>query len=99
MAELRKADFMKLSNCLKAMAHPIRLQIIEQLREKEMNVTELIKATKVKQANLSQHLSQLRGKEIVKTRKEGNIVFYSLKKMEVIKIMDIMKNYVCNKSK
>jgi len=59
MAELRKADFAKLSNCLKAMAHPIRLQIIEQLREKEMNVTELIKATKVKQANLSQHLSQL----------------------------------------
>ncbi|HNY12986.1 MAG TPA: metalloregulator ArsR/SmtB family transcription factor [Candidatus Wallbacteria bacterium] len=95
MAELKKSDFLKLSNCLKAMAHPIRLQIIEQLRKGEMNVTEMIKLTKVKQANLSQHLSQLRSKEIVKTRKVGNVVFYSLKKNEVTKIIDLMKNYVC----
>lgn len=95
MTDMRKADFTKLSNCLKAMAHPIRLQIIEQLRRREMNVTELIKSTKVKQANLSQHLSQLRSKEIVKNRKEGNVVFYSIKKTEVTKIIDLMRNYVC----
>jgi len=95
MTDMRKADFIKLSNCLKAMAHPIRLQIIEQLRRREMNVTELIKSTKVKQANLSQHLSQLRSKEIVKNRKEGNVVYYSIKKTEVTKIIDLMRNYVC----
>ncbi|HOD39384.1 MAG TPA: metalloregulator ArsR/SmtB family transcription factor [Candidatus Wallbacteria bacterium] len=95
MAEFKKTDFVKISNCLKAIAHPIRIQIIEHLRKKEMNVTELIKATKVKQANLSQHLSQLRGKEIVNTRKEGNIVFYSLKKHEVTEIIDLMRKYVC----
>ncbi len=95
MADFKKTDFIKVSNCLKAIAHPIRIQIIEHLRKKEMNVTELIKATKVKQANLSQHLSQLRGKEIVNTRKEGNVVFYSLKKLEVTEIIDLMRKYVC----
>ena len=65
-----KADFFQ------ALAHPTSIAIIEQLREGELSAGTLIERLQLAQANGSQHLSVLRTKRILVSRKEGNQVFY-----------------------
>jgi DNA-binding transcriptional ArsR family regulator len=47
----------------------------------------------VEQANLSQHLAILRGKQIVVKRKEGNQVFYSLASPLLGEVLDLMRRF------
>jgi DNA-binding transcriptional ArsR family regulator len=47
----------------------------------------------LEQANASQHLTVLRSKQIVISRKEGNQVFYSLRDPVLIEVLDVMKRY------
>ena len=56
----------------KAMAHPVRLEIIDRLKARELSVGELAEAVGVSQANLSQHLSVLRMRGVVRARGQGN---------------------------
>jgi DNA-binding transcriptional ArsR family regulator len=62
----------------KTIASPKRLMIIALLGKNEMSVSELMKALEVPLSNVSQHLRVLRSRHIVKTRKEGQTVYYSL---------------------
>jgi DNA-binding transcriptional ArsR family regulator len=82
-----KADFFQ------ALAHPTRIAIIEQLCEGELSAGALIERLGMEQANASQHLSILRSKQLVKNRKVGNQVFYSLRDPLLIQILDIMRQY------
>lgn len=61
---------------LKAVAHPIRLQILEILKAGELNVGEIESASGIVQPALSQQLGVLRKAGLVKTRKEAKQVFY-----------------------
>src|SRR3989338_4534677 len=70
---------------------PKRLEILNLLREGELSVGELAKRTQIRQANLSQHLSILREKGIVRTRRSGVIIHYSLANPKIIKAFDIMR--------
>jgi ArsR family transcriptional regulator len=70
---------------------PKRLEILNLLRDKELSVGELVKLAKIRQANLSQHLSILREKGIVKTRREGVMIYYSLANPKIIKAFDIIR--------
>jgi ArsR family transcriptional regulator len=76
-----------------ALAHPTRIAIVEALRQREMSAGQLIEGLKLEQANASQHLGVLRGKQIVVSRKEGNQVFYSLRDPVLIEVLDILKRY------
>jgi len=62
----------------KTLANPKRLMIIALLDRGELAVGELVEATGVRLATISQHLKALRMQQIVRTRKEGQKVFYSL---------------------
>jgi len=63
-----------------ALAHPTRIAIVELLRDEgEVSVSRIYEQLKLEQANASQHLAVMRGKQIVVGRKEGNQVFYSLR--------------------
>ena len=55
-----------------ALAHPTRIAIVELLRNGELSAGQLIEQLGLEQANASQHLAVLRGKQIVVNRKEGN---------------------------
>ena len=70
---------------------PKRLEILNLLRDKELSVGELVKLAKIRQANLSQHLSILREKGIVKTRRMGTTIHYSLANPKIIKAFDIIR--------
>ncbi len=62
----------------KTMANPLRLAILHFLKDGEKTVNELAGLLCVSQSNVSQHLSLLRQRQIVKTRKVGAKVYYSV---------------------
>ena len=76
-----------------ALAHPTRIAIVELLRNGELSAGQLIGQLGLEQANASQHLAVLRGKQIVVNRKDGNQVFYSLRDKALIEVLDILKRY------
>lgn len=62
---------------LKAIAHPLRFQILQTLKQGELNVGEIEQASGIGQPALSQQLGVLRKAGLVETRKEAKLVFYS----------------------
>ena len=72
---------------LKAMANERRLFILCYLQEGEISVGVLSEKLQLSQSALSQHLAWLRRDGIVKTRKEAQTVYYSLKSGEVSQLM------------
>ncbi|MGD9346750.1 MAG: metalloregulator ArsR/SmtB family transcription factor, partial [Candidatus Aminicenantes bacterium] len=72
------------------LANPKRQEILDNLREKEMTVNEIVKLTGISQANLSQHLAILRTKGIVTTRRDGIHVFYSISNVKIIQAFDLI---------
>jgi ArsR family transcriptional regulator len=76
-----------------ALAHPTRIHIIETLAEGELSVGAIQERVKVEPANLSQHLSVLRHKHLVITRKEGNQVLYSVRDPLLIEALEITRRY------
>ena len=70
---------------------PKRLEILNLLRGGEMTVGELAQHAGIRQANLSQHLGILRERGIVKTRREGVKIYYSLLNPKILKAFDIIR--------
>ena len=75
----------------KVFSNPIRLEILNLLRDKKMSVTELIYQTKLSQANISQHLSIMKSKGIVMSERNGKNIFYKLSNPKIIRAFDIIK--------
>ena len=75
----------------KVFSNPIRLEILNLLRDKKMFVTELIYQTKLSQANISQHLSIMKSKGIVVSERNGKNIYYKLSNPKIIKAFDIIK--------
>ena len=72
----------------KALGHPLRIRILEALRQGEVGVTELSERLKVEQSTLSQQLAVLRKSNIVVGRKEGQSVFYSVADKAILRLLD-----------
>lgn len=92
MSELKefKAEFFK------ALAHPMRIQILDTLRDGEHSVNELRDILNVEAANVSQQLAILRAKNLVSYRKEGNCVYYSARDPMIFQLLDIARNIFNN---
>ncbi|MCC6711272.1 MAG: metalloregulator ArsR/SmtB family transcription factor, partial [Candidatus Pacebacteria bacterium] len=76
---------------LKALAHPKRLEIIHLIRDQELSVSDIHQMLDLPQANISQHLMLLRDTGIVKTRRDGKQIFYSLVDQKFIQASDLMR--------
>lgn len=88
---MKKENFYNLhAEMCKTLSNPRRQAILDTIRSDEMTVSELIKNTGISQANLSQHLAILRSKGVVKTRREGNNIYYSLANIKIIKAYDLI---------
>src|SRR3990167_1514839 len=75
----------------KVFSNPIRLEILNLLRDKEMSVTEIINTSKLSQANISQHLSIMKSKGIVISKRDGKMIYYKLSNPKILKAFDIIK--------
>ena len=88
---MEKKEFYLLhSEVCKTLANPKRQEILDNLRQKNMTVNELVEKTGISQANLSQHLAIMRTKGIVTTRRKGINVYYSLSHPKIIKAFDLI---------
>lgn len=75
----------------KVFSHPKRLELIDILREKEMNVGELSQKLGLPIGNLSQHLAMMRERRILVSRKEGNVVYYRIANLRLLKAFDLLR--------
>ena len=72
---------------LKAVAHPVRLQIVELLERKEMCVGDIVDALGGKQAITSQQLNMMKDKGVLGCRRDGTKVYYRIENKNVIKLL------------
>jgi len=66
------------ANICKALANPIRIEIIEILGDQEVAFTDLQAETKLLKSNLSQHLSLMVSNGLLIQRREGLKTYYKL---------------------
>lgn len=76
-----KADF------LRVLAHPVRLRIIDLLKEGENNVGSIAKKLNIAQSSLSKHLLDLRGAGILHARQQATVIYYSIADKDIFKIL------------
>lgn len=75
---------------LKALAHPVRLGVIEILADGERTVTQLYEALGCSQSMMSQQLKILCQQKLVEIRKEGTQKYCSLSNRDFLKLFDCM---------
>lgn len=85
-----KAEFFK------ALAHPLRIRILEILSEEDKSVNEIQTLAGSEGSAVSQQLQILRAKNIVSGTKEGNKVIYSLKDPMIIELLAVARRIFNN---
>ena len=75
----------------KVFSHPKRLELISILRDKEMSAGELRERLGLTPANLSQHLTMMRERRILISRKEGNMVYYRIANPRLLQAFDLLR--------
>ena len=81
---------------LKAMAHPLRLKILCILDSSEMSVQELVEKVGTSQSNVSQHLSVLKEKGVLASRKDTNRMLYRIGDQRTLMLIDMMHKVFCS---
>jgi DNA-binding transcriptional ArsR family regulator len=81
-----KAEFFK------TLGHPARIRILEVLRDGERAVSELIPEVGIEPSHLSQQLAILRRANVVRSRKEGSSVLYSVTEPRIFELLEVAKN-------
>lgn len=83
------------SQLLKSLSHPTRLMLLYHLTQGELCVNELEEKVGVHQPSLSQQLGILRRDELVKTRREGKKIFYSVSNEDALAVLDTLYVRFC----
>jgi ArsR family transcriptional regulator len=79
--------FVQFAAVAKAVAHPHRLELLEQLAQGERSVEVLADRIRVSIANASQHLQHMRRAGLIVARREGKFVFYRLADNAVLDLL------------
>lgn len=83
----------RVSEVLKAIAHPIRLNVLEELQEhKRLSVSELMDKTGIAQSLLSNHLIRMKDKGILKSTRDKQKIFYELVDEHILKIFNCLED-------
>ena len=85
-----KAEFFK------ALANPLRIRILDELRSEELTVSEIRDRLDVELPNVSQQLAVLKSKNLVTSRKQGNNIYYSCSDPTLFKLLDVAKEIFNN---
>lgn len=83
------------SGLLKILSHPKRLLILCQLVEQEKSVGVLAAELKMREAAVSQQLALLRKDKMVKTRRDGQTIFYSLARADLKSLIGFLYETYC----
>jgi len=88
-----QADFMR------ALSHPVRLQIIEFLRKGEQNVGNIVKFLGIQQSSLSRHLTIMKECGILTARQQGLLIYYKIEDEDIFKVLKPVRNFLCKRLK
>lgn len=83
------------SDFLKALAHENRLILLCLLAERERSVTELEELLSLRQTTVSQQLARLRLDDLVRTRRDGRTVYYSLADDQLKQFVRVLYDMFC----
>ena len=84
------------ANMLKAMAHPMRIAILNYLEGgKKLTVTQIHELLGIEQSTTSHHLGILKDKGVLCSRREGKNTFYYMKYDMIGQIMDCLHACTC----
>src|SRR4030066_148804 len=86
-----KRIFQMHAEICKTLSNPIRLEILSRLRDGKKSVNEIASLTGVRQATVSQHLSVLRPRGGVSTRREGINVYYDVANPKITRACEIIR--------
>lgn len=78
---------MSLQNTLKALADPVRREILNLLKDGKMSAGEIVEHFSVTGASISRHLSVLKEADLVRDTREGKFIFYELNASVLEEIM------------
>ena len=88
---LAQTELEDASRSLKAIAHPLRLQILCKLGTEEASVQEIVDSVGTSQSNISQHLGVMRDKGVLIARKVANRVFYRIGSESILRLVGSAK--------
>ena len=92
--ELNRIKLERAAYILKALSHETRLCVLTHLcKTKEMSVSDLMKEVGCEQSLLSHHLTDLRAKGILNSRREGQRNLYSINNDQIIPLLEGIMNY------
>lgn len=95
VAQMKK-NAEKASGLHKSMGHPGRLMVLCQLMKGECSVSRLNDVVPLSQSALSQHLAGLRKSGLVETRRESQMIYYSLNSEAASEIVQYLYRIYCN---
>jgi ArsR family transcriptional regulator len=81
----------------RVLGHPVRVRILELLRDSERSVGELQKALGLDSSSTSQHLSALRRQGILESRREGTSVFYRASDPRVFQLLEVARQILTDR--
>lgn len=94
--ELTAEQLEKAASMLKAIAHPMRIAILNQLENgKRLSVTQIHESLKIEQSTASHHLGILRDKDVLISKREGKNTFYSIKHETLNTLIDCISSCAC----
>lgn len=83
------------ANMFKALAHPVRIRVLELLTEAdERQVSELLAELSIEPSHLSQHLSVLRHHGVVSSERRANAVFYRLTSPQIVVLLQSARSFL-----
>lgn len=97
---METGDYSNCARLLKLIGHPVRLAILDSLKEGEKCVNDVCELLKTPQPNISQHLSMLRAAGIVAVTENGTWRCYSIVNHDMIKgILDVLNAFCMTRQK
>ncbi len=93
MSTTRSSSPIEIASGFHAFSDPLRIRVIELLREQELCVCELCDILKVSQSKLSFHLKTLKEAGLARARQEGRWVYYSLNLSQFVAMEQYLAEY------
>lgn len=94
IASMKHTTAGKQARLFKALMHPVRIQIIEILRNDEACVCHIEAMLGLRQAYVSQQLAVLRKAGFIRDRREGPNIYYQITRREVLDLLDVARTLV-----
>ena len=91
MDEARRQLFERHAAVCQVFSHRLRLELLDALREGELTVGELAEQTGAGTSNVSQHLSLMRERGALVSRRDGSSVYYRVADPRILAAFDLMR--------